>query len=297
MPEEDERRALFEKKIEAAREAGDMTDSQALVTRLVFGFATDPVVLAALVGLRKRVAGTINRIAKDLSPALDAAERAVAQLQPFLVMLAKALPVLERAFFPNWRGVTLPDDDELLEGILIDEGIALGWVPAKDTLQLLLDAPSPQARRRIVGSRWRSIVRHCETEVASVQSTTLTESRNFALESAKALLEGHTSSSQALSANLLDTLLRAGYDKHARRFLTGFTRPRLDIDDYVFREAIVLGGIFGAHEPYDGDSGERPPQRYSRHASAHAVSRRQYSRVNAVLALMHVTAFLKLMDQ
>jgi hypothetical protein len=42
--------------------------------------------------------------------------------------------------------------------------------------------------------------------------------------------------------------------------------------------------------------GESIQREFTRHGSAHAVSRMQYSRINAVIALMHVTAYIMLLD-
>jgi hypothetical protein len=47
---------------------------------------------------------------------------------------------------------------------------------------------------------------------------------------------------------------------------------------------------FGQFWPKNGD---QIPRDFSRHASAHGVSRRRCSRINVLLALMHVTALLK----
>lgn len=54
----------------------------------------------------------------------------------------------------------------------------------------------------------------------------------------------------------------------------------------------MLGGIWGAHGEFWPDKGDKIPRSYSRHGSVHGVSRRQYSRINAVLALMHVVSLL-----
>ncbi len=61
------------------------------------------------------------------------------------------------------------------------------------------------------------------------------------------------------------------------------------------RVSIALGGR-GAHGQFWPNQGEKIPRLYSRHGSAHGVSGRQYSRINAVLALMHVVSLLRLMD-
>lgn len=264
--------------------------------------AIDSSLMKAVAASVSRAQEAARRAAAVILPAVKAIQESWVRVQPLIEQLSRDLPAfLERVHLPNWSGVKFPPDDPgeketLLERILLDEGIALAWVPEAATLQLLLDAPSPQVRRAIIGRRWRSVSSHCETVLDEVTKPELQEARGFAVQASAALRAGHSAASQALSASLIDTVLRAHYDPKTRAALTGFRRSRLDIDDYAFREAIVLGGVFGAHEPFDGNGGERPPHNFSRHASVHAVSRRQYSRVNGVLALMHITALLRLLE-
>lgn len=47
---------------------------------------------------------------------------------------------------------------------LLDEGLALAWVPPKRIVVKLLSADSPAERRRIIGRSWRSITRACITQ-------------------------------------------------------------------------------------------------------------------------------------
>lgn len=51
-----------------------------------------------------------------------------------------------------------------------------------------------------------------------------------------------------------------------------------------------------AHVKYRTEHGDPIPSTYGRHPSAHAVSRTQYKRVNAVLAIMVVTSVIKFFD-
>lgn len=109
------------------------------------------------------------------------------------------------------------------------------------------------------------------------------------------MLAGNHEAGQALAANLLDSILRHEFSSSDRRSITSQT-DRLDIDDYPPRLALVLGGIWGAHGEYWPDRGDQIPRRFSRHASAHGVSKRQYSRVNATISVMHVAALLRVIQ-
>lgn len=216
------------------------------------------------------------------------------QRNQFADIIANVRRAIDSSLPPNWRGdeVHIPSD---LESMLLDEGLALAWVPPEAVVVKLFDAGSPGMRRRIIGSHWRGITKACEAQLESIADPALTEHVRFATKAARALHGGNHEAAQALSANLLDTILRQNFDKSDRRTVTD-RKKRLDIDDYPLRVAIVLGGIWGAFGEFWTHKGDKIPREFSRHGSAHGVSRRQYSRVNSVVALMHVVSLLKLLE-
>lgn len=200
--------------------------------------------------------------------------------------------ILDGMLPPNWRGVRGVNQ---LETLLLDEGLALAWVPPADILNVLLAAPSKQERRRILGRRWKRVVAACRESIESASATDFAQYRGFALNVTKMLEDGYSEGAQALAANLLDTMLRETLDGPSRKEVTD-QRNRLSIDDLPMRAAMVFGGIWGSHTEFWQSRGDAIPREFSRHGSAHAVSRVQYSRINAVIALMHVTAYIMLLD-
>jgi hypothetical protein len=236
----------------------------------------------------------------DLAPkAWKATLPALAQIQDiqrkqFADVIAAARRAYEASLPPNWpKGANLPAD---LEAMLLDEGLALAWVPPEEVVAQLFAASSASERRTIIGRRWRGIGRACVHELDQVTHADLQDHAHFAREAALTLMNGSAAASQALSANLLDSILRAEFSNNDRTTITG-QKNRLDIDEYPLRVAIVLGGIWGSHGQFFPERGDQIPRSYSRHGSAHGVSRRQYSRVNAVLALMHVVSLLRVLEQ
>jgi hypothetical protein len=199
---------------------------------------------------------------------------------------------------PNWQGVHLPSD-HLIETILLDEGIPLAWVPSAELLTALLGAPDGAARRRIIGRRWRRLVSDCEAALAEMTSNDLHGHCVFASDIVRALREGHEAAAQALAANLLDSIIRHNVDLTLKQVVsaTGRNRTRMDLDDYQLKAALALAPIWRAYEEFWEHKGDPVPRVFGRHPSAHAVSRMQYSRVNAVIALMLVTSLLRLLDE
>jgi hypothetical protein len=228
----------------------------------------------------------------DLLPSI----RLIQDLQrdQFATLIESARAAAAARLPPNWRGdeVSIPKD---LETMLLDEGLPLAWVPPREILVKLFAAPTPSDRRKILGRRWKTVTRACLEELQNVTHAELVEHAEFAIEAAESLMEGRSKSSQALSANLLDTILRTSFNEKDRTTITG-QKQRLNIDDYPLRVAIVLGGIWGSHGQFWPSKGDKVPRKYSRHGTAHGVSRRQYSRINALLALMHVVSLLRVLE-
>lgn len=198
----------------------------------------------------------------------------------------------DRMLPPNWRGVQGLDK---IETLLLDEGLALAWVPPTDILAAVLNASSKQERRRIIGKRWKRIVAGCRESLESVSSDDVSGYRTFALKVVELLEAGQPEGAQALAASLLDTMLRETLDGKSRREVT-FQGKRLSIDDLPWRAAMVFGGIWGSHTEFWQSKGDSIPRQFTRHASAHGVSTLQYSRINAVVAAMHCTAYIMLLD-
>lgn len=229
---------------------------------------------------------------KSLQPSIELIQHM--QRQQFVDIFATARAAIVAAVPPNWLGdrVSIPKN---LDELLLDEGLPLAWVPPGAVIERLFAAKTPVQRRKIIGDRWRMIAEACLTELQQIENSGLAEHVKFALKSTNVLLQAEPEASQALSTNLLDSILRAEFSGADRQAITG-QHVRLSIDDYPLRVAIVFGGIWGAHEQYWPERGDQIPRKYSRHGSAHGVSRRQYSRINSVLALMHVVSLLKVME-
>ena len=68
---------------------------------------------------------------------------------------------------------------------------------------------------------------------------------------------------------------------------------RFDIDaEKEIEQGIVYGGLWGMFLQFHSDSEGAIPHQLSRHATAHAASKRQYRRVNSLIAFMHAVDYL-----
>lgn len=220
-------------------------------------------------------------------PSLDAISAGILQLASVLPALLKTLP-------PNVLQLGGDVDFERMVELSQSEGLQFAYVPPVGVIKKVMVAPDAAGRRTVIRDNRRTILTACERELSLVSLPDLRTHVKFAESSAAALRAGHRDASQALSANLLDTLL--AFRLGPLKKLVTNQHPRPDLQELSVRASLTLSGIWAAHGHFYPGRGEQVPRLYSRHGSVHGVSRRQFTEVNAILALMHVVAFLRLVD-
>lgn len=233
--------------------------------------------------------GWANGLVSSMLPKFDfSILKSISSWLPDFASLRLHLPT-------NWRGVNV-DVDEIEEDVLqiLAEGIPLAWVPDKRVIGLLLDAPDAQARRRIISNNHRGITRTC---LALAGSLPLRGRPLFLADmvarAVHAFQDGHVESAQALATNVLDTLI-TGYSRVALgRSKGAMLNPEYSkklSEERSWRLQLALGPSFtlmrGEHTVHERHNG------FHRNATAHAVTSHQYSRINAVLAIMNATSVL-----
>ena len=195
----------------------------------------------------------------------------------------------------NWIDAGLEDYDYgLLEQLILDEGLALAWVARPDLLSQLLTAESESERREMLAKHWEEITDHCCKLLDKVTSQELAEWRGFALKVAHALRHDNPEAAQALAASLIETMLVDNFTYDGKRErMKRENRPQIRLG--AISRGIVYGGLWGVLR-FRTDR-DPIPSRFSRHASAHAVSTTQYTLTNSVIAFMHVVAYLYLWQE
>ena len=255
-----------------------------------------PQLQTSLLDTVKALSGDILK--QQLSATIDIGQALFRQHhEQWDAIFASLRSIADAIFPPNWKDVRVPEISVIMS-VLLDEGIPLAWIPCADTVQAVFNAPDAVGRRQVVARRWRRTVADCEVALGEVSYASLQCHQPFAADIVRALRDGHSSAAQALAANLLDSILRRNFDKDELKIVTTNRKGgnRLDLDDYQVRAAFTLAPIWRAYAQYWEHQGDPVPRTFGRHPSAHAVSRTQYSRINAVMALMLVTSLLKLLD-
>ncbi len=121
----------------------------------------------------------------------------------------------------------------------------------------------------------------------------------MALAALDALDAGHSAAAQALAGALLDSMVNSylgtdsyGYapDKHGKRTNAAY-------DEFTAHEYIALAPIWQAWQKYFPDEGLPIPHTFSRNATAHTVSAKQYTKRNAVQSLMIASSLMYFFDR
>ena len=181
------------------------------------------------------------------------------------------------------------------------DGIPLYAVPRMSTVLELVEADNGTNRREVLVKYQESIFEDCKTVLNKVSSEYAQEMRFFILAGLDALESGHAEAAQALFTNTLDTVHQNfwGQDINSRRAVANRSRDSVVPEVIVkmnFWDAFVFTPIWNSHMKFFGHAGEEPPAEYSRHASVHGVSHRQYKLENCIQALMLVTSLLIYVD-
>lgn len=213
--------------------------------------------------------------------------------EPLRFLNLPSLAESKRHLPRNWRSVDVdPDEIESEVREILEEGIPLAWIPAPRVIDLLLDAPDAAARRRVIANNHRGILTSCEQLAGRLSSPKALHYADIVRSSVRALRDGHTEAAQALASSLLDTVvgnhsrdalgLALGSLKNASAYTV--TRKRGWRFTLALHPLTVV--MSGTHTT------KKPTRRYNRNATVHAITRQQYTRVNAVLAIMNATAVL-----
>lgn len=202
---------------------------------------------------------------------------------------------------PNLRSYADEIQTYQVHDFLEQEGIPLYLVPRGLIALRLLRAQDRSARRRVLGDCYESIIDDCAAVLEHADRAVVGDELGFALDGLGAMRAGHSRSAQAMFTVTLDTLIYRFYpDQAARRLITN-RKKGADVPDAIdemgVHEAMVWLLIWNAHEQFWKHKGDGAPRYYSRHASVHGVSSRQFSKRNCVQVLMLVTSLIGYADR
>lgn len=198
---------------------------------------------------------------------------------------------VDRVLPPNLHGIGTFRFKTLME--LADEGITLYWVPGPRVARRLVAASTTKARRRILNDAAATILDDCDAVLDRCTAPATMTAVAYTRKAIAAARDGHTEAAQALAANTLDTMLVDTFGWHGSRQLTSHKAgAREELARTEVRYYLVVAPIHQVYQTFWTDRGDQVPSAFSRHASAHAVGPKQFTRRATVQAIMLNTSFI-----
>ena len=226
------------------------------------------------------------------------ARQVAAQQSAWIKTLGPTLERLKLTFYPsNLRPIEGLRWEEV-ESVVMVDGIALYGVPRTVIAEALIRAESASKRRDILGRRWKAVCVDCRAVVEGCESETVATYVPIALKAHDALIAGHTEAAQALTGSLMDSMVNTyfGKDRHLYTPDKRGRRTNVAYDEFTAHEYIALAPIWQAWQKFFPAEGLSVPHTYSRNATAHTVSTKQYTLRNAVQGLMIVSSLIYFFD-
>lgn len=227
------------------------------------------------------------------------AQQFAAQQSSWLKTLGPTLERLRASFYPlNLRGIEdLRFED--VEKVVMADGIALYGVPRTPIAEALIRADSAAKRRETLGRRWKAISADCRDAVDGFKSEAVAPYKSFALAALDALDGGHTAAAQALAGSLIDSLLTAYFGKDRWQYTPDKKGKRTTkaYEEFTVRQFVAFAPMWQAYQQFWVHERDTIPTTFSRNATAHAVSPRQFNRRNTMQALLFATSLLCFLDE
>lgn len=209
-----------------------------------------------------------------------------------------------RVFYPeNWTAREVYDADKFADWfnvLVLDEGIPMYCSMRSDVVHKLLSSESRQERRKIIWSNRRSIAKYCIAKLQELSATNshLNQLRDLLIECWCCARDGYYKPAQSMAVSVVETCL-SRYEKKIKD--DGFTGKRhLEFKERNFGNSsivtiqrdLVIGCLWSSYDNYYPDREFGVPVKLNRHASAHYVCNRQYTKINCLLSLMQATSLL-----
>lgn len=174
-----------------------------------------------------------------------------------------------------------------------ESGWSLVWTPRVEIVRSLIGAPAGE-REGVLLRAERDVLDDLAAAIEEISREELTELGAANREAIGAFRDGWLRASQALSTVVFTTLFHRHVDGR-------FTSARESLEPLYPREATlanmrlycILRAVLVAIDTYTGNDDEPVPTRFNRHASSHRLSPEQYTRLNALAALMLTTSLLR----
>jgi hypothetical protein len=147
--------------------------------------------------------------------------------------------------------------------------------------------------------QWKAVSADCRKAVEGLSSEAVAPYAPFGLAALDALDNSHTEAAQALTGSLIDSLLTAYFGKYRYKYTPAKNGKRTTepYEEFTIRQFVAFAPMWQVYQQFWVEDGDRIPTTFSRNATAHTVSARQFNRRNAVQALLFATSLLFFFDE
>jgi hypothetical protein len=186
-----------------------------------------------------------------------------------------------------------------VEQVVMIDGIPLYGLPRASIGEALIRADGARSRREILGRRWKSISADCRMAVEGCTSEAVARYIPFAEAALDALDAGHTEAAQALAGSLIDAILSSYFGKNRYKYTPDRNGKRTKdaYDEFSVRRFIAFAPMWQTYQQFFVTDGDKVPITFSRNATAHTVSPRQFNRRNALQGLMVASSLVYRLDE
>ncbi len=245
---------------------------------------------------QQQLAAQYRELAEQVQRAVDPWRGRLPQIMEDATRAADAMRASWEAAIPaNWRDLSFDEIEAVLD--LMDEsGWALVWTPRGEIVRMLIEADGEEREQRLLAVEG-DVLDDLLAATEGLSSAELKELVDGNRESIACFRDQRFLASQALSTIVFTTLFHRHIDAK-------FADARSKIEPLDPRDATianvrvycVLRSVLVAIDTYYGREDEAIPTRFNRHASAHRLSAEQYTRLNALAAIMLSTSLLRELD-
>ncbi|MFJ6357253.1 hypothetical protein [Pseudarthrobacter oxydans] len=246
---------------------------------------------------------TLNLVASQLTKNIDfsafagaarVAEQFASQQATWLKNIAPALASMRAAFYPpNLRSIEGLEFEEV-EKVVMADGIPLYGLPRTSIAEALIQTDGARGRREILGRRWKPISADCRAAIGTCGSDAVAAYVPFAVAALDALDAGHTEAAQTLAGTLIDAILTSYFGKDRYKYTPDRNGKRTKdaYEEFNVRQFIAFAPMWQTYQQFFIADGDKVPMTFSRNATAHTVSPRQFNRRNAVQGIMVACSLL-----
>ena len=214
------------------------------------------------------------------------------QVSDISVLLQDRYEVWKQSLPDNWQKLTAEELQSLIE-IMKETGWVLAWVPRQEIVSQLIELPNNSRRGKYMLSVSEEIIADIQDCLNAIEGEIYFPRNTAILQSIIAYESGAHWPAQSFAAVVISVILQEDLEylklSEARNDMSG--KDALgSLLNMVGQIAVESTIAINLAQYFPGDP---MPEYFNRHATIHSLSNLQYTRLNALVAIMNATSLLR----